>query len=345
MNTMNIEYYMKLQNAYKTKNNRERGLTKVNRSANKHFNDTFDTDTVLVNNVPTQMMIIKDTDGNVNKKKIKTRHNDKFNIGDYVEWNDQIWLVTLVDPDNKTWNRGYMYLCTLLLRWQDSDGSIVERWGYSEDYTKYSMGETGNNNITIGDYQYGLTIPVDEYTKKLKRGKRFVIDFEGNYPPDTYRLSGKKAYLNDDSYFNRGRVMTITLSYDFFNKEKDRLLELRDEKKVWICDYRSPTDIPVQPENPDSTQSILATISGNTNLKVGFNRTYSVSFVDKSGNTINPEFSWNVISEFEVKQEVVENKIKLLVEDEDCISSFFLLQVIVENAVVGEIEITVIEGF
>ena len=207
------------------------------------------------------------------------------------------------------------------------------------------MGETGNNNITIGDYQYGLTIPVDEYTKKLKRGKRFVIDFEGNYPPDTYRLSGKKAYLNDDSYFNRGRVMTITLSYDFFNKEKDRLLELRDEKKVWICDYRSPTDIPVQPENPDSTQSILATISGNTNLKVGFNRTYSVSFVDKSGNTINPEFSWNVISEFEVKQEVVENKIKLLVEDEDCISSFFLLQVIVENAVVGEIEITVIEGF
>ena len=77
---MNIEYYMKLQNAYKTKNNRERGLTKVNRSANKHFNDTFDTDTVLVNNVPMQMMIIKDTDGNVNKKKIKTRHNDKFNI-------------------------------------------------------------------------------------------------------------------------------------------------------------------------------------------------------------------------------------------------------------------------
>lgn len=127
------------------------------------------------------------------------------------------------------------------------------------------------------------------------------------------------------------------MSYEF-NSETDK-------PDLGICDYHSPTDIPVQPENPDSTQSILATISGNANLKIGFNRTYSVSFVDKSGNTINPEFSWNVISEFEVKQEVVENKIKLLVEDEDYISSSFLLQVIVENAVVGEIEITVIEGF
>ncbi len=342
---MNINYYMKLQNAYKTTNNREKNLAKVNRAADKHFDDTFDTHDVLVNDKPMQLMIIKDTDGNVNKKKIKSRHSDKFNIGDYVIWNGQTWLVTLVDTDDKTWNRGYMYLCTLLLRWQDSDGSIIERWVYSEDYTKYSMGETGNNNITIGDYQYGLTIPVDEYTKKLKRGNRFVIDFEGNYPPDTYRLSGKKAYLNDDSYFNRGRVMTITLSYDFFNKEKDKLLELENEKKVWICDYHSPTDIPVQPENPDSPQVVSATISGTANLRIGFYRTYSVSFSDNFGNTINPDFTWNIVSDFPIKSEVVDKKIKLLVEDEDYISSSFLLQAIIEDTVVEEIEITVVEGF
>lgn len=340
---MNIEYYMKLQNAYKTTNNRDKNLAKVNRNANKHFDDTFDTHDVLVNKNPMQLMIIKDTDGNVNKKKIKSRHEDKFNLGDYIEWNNQIWMVMLLDPDDKTWNRGYMYLCTVLLRWQDVSGNIIERWAYSEDYTKYSMGETGNNTITIGDYQYGLTLPVDEYTKKLKRGNRFVIDFEGNYPPDTYRLSGKKAYLNDNTYFGRSGVVTFTLSYNFFNGEKDKLVELENGEKVWICDYIDKDSSSTLP--PSESKDIITTINGNQNLKIGFNRSYSVTFQDKNGNTQNPNFIWNVVSDFPVHQELVDGKIKLLVEDEDYISSSFLLQVILENAVAAELEITVIEGF
>lgn len=103
-------------------------------------------------------MIIKDTDNNTYKKKIKSRHNDIIRLGDYVKWNNQIWIITLLDTDDKVWNRGYMYLCQLMIRWQNVDGKIVERWGYSEDYTKYSMGEKGNSTITLGDYQYGLTI-------------------------------------------------------------------------------------------------------------------------------------------------------------------------------------------
>lgn len=46
-------------------------------------------------------MIIKDTDGNTFKKKIKSRHGEKFNLGDYVIWNNQYWLITLLDPDEK----------------------------------------------------------------------------------------------------------------------------------------------------------------------------------------------------------------------------------------------------
>ena len=203
---------MKLQNAYSTKNKREKELVKVNRNANKHFDDTFDTQDVLVNEIPMQLMIVKDTDGNTYKKKIKSRHEDIIKLGDYVKWNNQIWMITLLDSDDKAWNRGYMYLCEILLRWQDDNGNIIERWGYSEDYTKYSMGESGNSTITVGDYQYGITLPVDEYTKKLTRENRFVVDFEGNYPPDTYRLTGKKGFISDYRYFDKGGVFTITLS-------------------------------------------------------------------------------------------------------------------------------------
>lgn len=256
---LDIEYYMKLQNAYSTKNKREKELVKINRNTNKHFDDTFDTQDVLVNEIPMQLMIIKDTDGNTYKKKIKSRHEDIIKLGDYVKWNNQIWMIILLDSDDKAWNRGYMYLCEILLRWQDDNGNIIERWGYSEDYTKYSMGESGNSTITVGDYQYGITLPVDEYTKKLTRKNRFVVDFEGNYPPDTYRLTGKKGFISDYRYFDKGGVFTITLSYEQFNKVTDKLVKLENNTEVWICDYKSPTTStlpPLEPDNPSTSVTI-----------------------------------------------------------------------------------------
>ena len=338
---------MKVQNAYETKNRREKELGKINYYASKHFSDTFDTDIVLVNNVPMELMIIKDTDGNTFKKKIKSRHEDKFNLGDYVIWNNQVWLITLLDPDDKVWNRGYMYLCTILLRYQNEYGDIIERWGYAEDYTKYSSGETGNSTITVGDYQYGITLPSDSETRKLKRGIRFAIDYQGNYPPDVYKLTSKKAYLNDSNYFDRGGVITFTLSYDFFSDEKDKMITLDDGAKVWICDYHSPTPSPTP---PDEIGDLSVTISGGDVLRCGRSKTWSVTFTDSSGNNIDDcEFKWNVVSDFNISQTVdtEKKKIQLRVDDENAISSSFLLQIIMNmnGAVVAEKKIDVIEAF
>ena len=100
---MDINYFMKVQNAYGTQNRREKELVKVNSQMIKHFEDTYDTEDVLLNGEPFKLMIIKDTDGNTFKKKIKSPYNQKFNLGDYIEWNGQTWLVTLLDIDDRTW--------------------------------------------------------------------------------------------------------------------------------------------------------------------------------------------------------------------------------------------------
>lgn len=196
---MDIEYYKKLQNAHGAKNKREKELIKVNRNLSKHFDDTFDTEDVLVNNKPMQLMIVHDTDLNVYKKKIKSRHEDVFNLGDYVIWNDQVWLITLIDSDNKTWNRGYMYLCTILLRWQNSEGKIVERWCYSEDYTKYSMGETGN---------------------KLKEEREKLLD---DY--DKAKTDKKKDSINSDI---EAKEKEISKYEDTVEKKIQKIQKLRD---------------------------------------------------------------------------------------------------------------------
>lgn len=341
---MDINYFMKIQNAYGTKSKREMELAKVNREMSKHFKDTYDTETVLINGVSRDLMIIKDTDGNTFKKKIKSRHGEKFNLGDYVIWNNQYWLITLLDPDEKTWNRGYMYLCTVPLRWQNTDGQIIERWGYSEDFTKYSSGVIGNSTLQVGDNQYGLTLPIDSETKKLKRDLRFAIDLDDVEEPDIYKLSNRKVNLNNNMYFNRGSTMILTLSYDAFNRTKDKHVLREDGSQVWICDYHSPAPSP-EPPAPDETTDLSAVISGGNTLRCGRAKTWTVTFWDRNGIEITGQnFQWRVDSKYTIKQVVDGQRIQLRVDDEQFIGCSFLLSVINKGILAMQIKIRIIEG-
>lgn len=292
---MDLNYFMKIQNAYKTQNARERNLYKINNQMSKHFEDTFDTEDVLLNGKPFKLMIIKDTDGNTYKKKIKSPHDHKFNIGDYVTWNNQTWLITLLDSDDKTWNRGYMYQCTILLRWQNERGEIIERYGYSEDFTKYSTGTTGNSTMTLGDYQYGITLPVDEETKIMKRDKRFPIDFEGIDPPDVYKLTNRKILLTDNQSFGRGGILTWTLSYSEFNPDTDKKITLSNGTQAWICDYNSSIseiyqdNISISPKT-----SFKISHKGSSSIVAGGN-SKKFYVTDLDGNLLDtPYVAWNV---------------------------------------------------
>lgn len=310
---MDIGYYMKLQNAHGTIDKRQKELAKVNRSMAKHFEDTFGTEDVLINGEPSKLMIIKDTDGNTFKKKIKAPNNFKFNLGDYVEWNNQHWLITLVDTDERTWNRGYMYLCTILLRWQNSDGKIIERWGFSEDFTKYSTGETGNSTMTLGENQYGITLPVDEETKSTKRGKRFPVDLEGVEPPDVYELTNKKVFLNDNQSFDRGGTLIWTLSLTEFNSEIDKKIELENGKYAWICDYTPTLPLPEE-DNLNQSQVLLKiTHKGSNSIIAGGNaKQFTLLAFDEDGEEVSiDDVSWTltVLAENQdnITYEIMEN--------------------------------------
>ena len=349
---MDISYFQKINNTYNAKSKQEVDLYLLNQHVDNHFADTIDYHVVKRNGEPFELLIIKDTDGNTFKKKIKSKNSTPFNLGDYIEWNNQIWLVTLLDSDDKTYHSGYMYLCTVPLRWQNSEGKIIERYVYSEDFTKYSSGITGNNTITIGDNQYGLTLPIDSETRKLARDMRFPIDFEDAEKPDIYKLTNRKVNLNNNEYFGRGGTMILTMSYDAFNAEEDKRVVMDNGKEVWVCNYTevSPSTPPSEPSTPDETEDLSATISGTTNLRIGVTRTYTATLSDKDSNVVqwdDTKYGWNVASDFDVKQSVTEKKISLTVEDEDFIDSSFILSVIKldDNSVIGDFEITVADVF
>lgn len=340
---MDLSYFQKINNTYQSSSKQETDLFLLNRHVNNCFADTIDYHIVERNGKPFELLIIKDTDNNTHKKKIKSKHSSPFNLGDYIKWNNQMWIVMSLDPDDKTYHSGYMYLCTLLLHWQNKKGEIVERWGYSEDFTKYSSGVEDGKVVTVGDNQYGITFPVDDETKHLKRDKRFIVDFVDVETPDTYNLTNRKVYLNDNAYFGRGGVLNLTLSYGAFNSKADKLVELPDGRKVWICDYISP-DEPTTPLPPNKSD-ILSNIEGNKNLKLGYKRTYTVLFFDKDNETasVPSDFSWNVICDFSdvLEQEIDGNSISFFIDDEDYLDEKFVLQALIGGQVVDSMTITV----
>ncbi len=344
---MDLSYFQKINNTYKSSSKQETDLFLLNRHVDDCFADTIDYHIVECNGEPFELIIIKDTDGNTHKKKIKAKHSTPFNLGDYIKWNGQMWLVLSLDPDDKTYNSGYMYLCTLLLHWQNEKGDIIERWGYSEDYTKYSSGVKGGKTLSVGDNQYGVTLPVDSETKYLKRDKRFIIDFEDVDVPDTYDLTNRKVFLSDDGYFGRGSLVNLTLSYGAFNSKTDKLVKLPDGRNVWICDYKTPSP-PSQPDQPlDEPDSLTAVINGNTNIKIGIPRTYTADLLDKDSNVVtwDDSFAWKIASDFDVSSVEDGNKIKLLIEDEAFIDERLCLEVVNNDNVIGSLAIIVVSIF
>ena len=344
---MNISYFQKINNTYKSKSRQETDLYLLNRHVDECFADTVDYHVVKRNGEPFELLIIKDTDNNTFKKKIKSRPSDKFNLGDYIEWNNQIWLVTLVDTDDKTYHSGYMYLCTVPLRWQNSEGKIIERYVYAEDFTKYSNVVTGNNTITIGDNQYGLTLPVDSETKKLKRDMRFPLDFDDSEQPDIYKLTNRKVKLSDNQYFGRGGTMVVTMSFDAFNTNEDKKVVMENGQEVWICNYNnSASPLPPTPPEPDETTDLRCVISGNTNLKNGYRRSYTATFTDKDSNSIDWKdinYQWNVKSDFDVEQSITDNKIIISVNDENLIGGSFFVQIVIGESVLSEVKVNIVE--
>ena len=260
---------------------------------------------------------------------IQTKDNP--DIGDYYydkELN-QYWICTELYDVNHIYIGGKLTLCNWFLRWQNEAGEVIEYPCNDINSTQYNSGESGDKIITLGSAQHMATVQATPETISLKSPQRFFISRDFTIP---FRVTQNDTIAN---YYGNG-LCKITLTQDQFNPEVDR-------PDLGLCDYKPPRPLPPK---PDETLDLSAIIKGENKLKNGFDREYVVTFVDGKGNKKQDvDFSWNVISDFEVTQRINDNTITLLVDDEDCIGSSFLLQVIVDGRVLSEIPIDVIEAF
>lgn len=107
------------------------------------------------------------------------------------------------------------------------------------------------------------------------------------------------------------------------------------EKNVECITEFTLTAPPSEPDNPTTS----VTITGGDTLRYGRAKTWTVTFSDSE-----PNFTWNVKSDFKITQTITDNKIQLKCADDKAIDSTFTLQVLDSNGTTLAEQIITITG-
>lgn len=308
---------------------RERAKTRlINNLNNKLQNSLFYKD-ILLNGEPTKLII--NTGTQPYYKEFESLPEQDINIGDYIEWANSHWIVVTCDSDNEIYKDGKLNQCNYLLKWQNEQGKIIERWAVIQSASKYNDGTDGNNILTVGSDQLSIIIPLDKESIKLKKsmGVKFFID-NNKENPTAYELTGTGNV--PDTYDGHGITSWIVKECAYTASELDL--------KYGVCNYKTNEEVSKQCINKD-TALPSAIITGNGELKTGFSRTYIAEYDGKGLH----KSGWNIVSNFDVSKTINGDKIELYVNDVNCIGSSFLLQFTLDNAVVAEMRIVVVAGF
>ena len=198
-------------------------------------------------------------------KEVKSLPDEYFNAGDYVEWADAMWLMVSCDWDKEVYTYGKMQQCNYLLKWQNADADVIERWSVVLSASKYTNGEKYNNVIVVGSNQLMVYLPIDEETLKLKSDKRLMVDFNTELPKcydvtrvDTVTMSYDG--VAEPAYDGKGCILLV-LTETEINPDVDRI-------DLMLCDYINPNDIP-------HPSPINITFAGLPQLRIGGRKTFT----------------------------------------------------------------------
>lgn len=253
--------------------------------------------------------------------------------GQYVYYDNNYWLIVGYPGNNKVYEKVTAVLCQYLLRWQNDNGDIVERWIYHTSASKYSMGEKEGKTQTLLSDDFAILIPNDEESLNID-GKRVFIDTNKANPKKVFKITRNNDALYH--YGGNGGVLYLIADRDEFNSSKDN-------QKLMVCDYISPDEFTPPPLL--NSGDILSKIEGQKDLRIGHRRTYSARFFDKNKNPVDmpDNFSWNVVCNFNdfLGQEIDGSSISLFIDDEDYLDERLVLQALIGGQVVGSMTIIV----
>ena len=261
-----------------------------------------------------------------------TTYDNPVKIGDYIHdtKDDTYWLVYNSFNVNDVHYEGKLIQCNYLLKWQLSDGKVVERWANIVSASKYDTGREGGSVITLSSNNFTVLIGFCEEGYELD-GKRVFIDKRNINPEKVFKMTRGDDVLFDSG--NMGALFSFIADKTEFNKDEDRPdLKLCNYIDIGLDDDSSTdadsTTPPTPPENPNETTDLRAkiTFKGSQELKIGGStKTLTGSFIDADSNVTTDVGVWEVITIDELlpylEYTITDNTLKINVLDTDLIDS------------------------
>ena len=256
---------------------RDRNINRLKQSILDKAPDSISYKTVKINNVDANLMIIDTEQPTI--KKIKSMPDETFMSGNYVDYANGKWLVVKSDFDDEVYTDGEMSQCSLLLKWQNSNGQIITRHAVVEKPITTSLDE--GTIITTSQKRYSIKLPFDTETQNLFIDKRFLISIV-NGKPQAYKVIDVDAV---SGIYSGVGILNLTLEADVYKSEIDNA-------ELMIADYFSPT--------PEPTGQAQITHSGNPTMYMGGSyKTFTGVFVDSEGVVLPdviPVWTWVSLS-------------------------------------------------
>lgn len=236
----------------------------------------------------------------------------------YDSKHDEYLICTEVYDINSVHWQGKFTLCNWILRWQDSNGDILEYPCYDMNTTQYNSGEQSNRQFTIGSTQHMITLPYDLNTVSLKTPQRFFLDRNFVHPTSFI------VTQNDTTSYAYGKkgLVKVTVTECVNNSHTDRI-------DLGICDYIDNSEIKF--DNVDTGNIVSkSVISYDTKvIKSGGDlQKFSAKFFDQYGLEVPGIMPrWNVICNFgeHLLVEQDDNYIMIGIDNDDYVDEDFKL--------------------
>ena len=247
--------------------------------------------------------------------------------GMYIGYEDRYWLVSGYPGNNGICEKATLILCQQKIKWQDDTGRIIERWANFVSASKYDVGENGNYYITLTSNNFTVWIPEDDDGETLD-GKRVFIDRSLTNPKKVFKIT-----RSDDVLYLYGESHGGILS---FIADKTELNEKTDRQDLGLCDYISIHET--------SDMNVKASITGSSSIRCGKERAWTITFKEPE-NIEESRISWNVLCEYDVEHIDNGRDITLKINDRNAIGATIKLQLLIDNDIISEKDISVIVGF
>lgn len=180
-----------------------------------------------------QRKILINSTNTMDKKTICSMPDQQFFLGDLIIWNSTYWLITEIEVSDFTYYRGFMERCTDKLRWINENGEEIERWCVVDNMASNSEGITINKIINLPRMVLDVQVTLDDETKKIRRGKRFLMDIDEE-DPNAYVTTNRNIITDVyDEDLSHG-VCKLVLSQEQRNEDNDN-------KEKMIADYNDFT--------------------------------------------------------------------------------------------------------